>query len=58
VREGATVDLDATMDATSALVDAGVTDFRTRWGRSGDPAADEDHLTALAQTFHTTFDAP
>ncbi len=55
VRDGATVDLDATMEATSTLVDAGVTDFRTRWGRSGDPSTDEDHLTALAQTFHTAF---
>jgi probable F420-dependent oxidoreductase len=52
VRDGDAVDVDRTIEATVPLVDAGVTDFRTRWGRSGDPAADEDHLTALAAAIH------
>jgi probable F420-dependent oxidoreductase len=52
VRNGDAIDVARTVDATRPLVDAGVTDFRTRWGRSGDPADDEEHLTALAAAIH------
>ncbi|MGZ8764930.1 MAG: LLM class flavin-dependent oxidoreductase, partial [Acidimicrobiia bacterium] len=54
-REGDAVDLDRTLEATRPLVEAGATDFRVRWGRSGDPAADEDHLTALVRAFRSAF---
>jgi hypothetical protein len=55
VRSGEVVDLDATMQATGPLVDAGVTDFRVRWGRSGDPAADQDQLSSIVQAFRSEF---
>jgi hypothetical protein len=55
VREGDAVDLDRTLQATRPLVEAGATDFRVRWGSSGDPAADEGHLTALVRAFRNAF---
>ena len=54
-RDGDHVDLVRTVDATGPLVEAGVTDFRVRWGRSGDPAADEGNLTALVRMFRDSF---
>jgi len=55
VRDGGQIDLDRTVEATAGLVDAGVTDFRARWGRTGDPADDEAHLTALVHALRGPF---
>jgi probable F420-dependent oxidoreductase len=51
-REDRSVDLDATMDRTIPLVDAGVTDFRAYLPVPSEYDAAVDYLRGLAEAFH------
>jgi len=53
-REDRSVDLDATMERTIPLVEAGVTDFRAYLPLPSEYDAAVDYLRRLAETFHDT----
>ena len=53
-REDRSVDLDATMERTIPLVEAGVTDFRAYLPVPSEYDAAVDYLRRLAETFHDT----
>lgn len=49
------LDVAATVDAMGPLVDAGITDFRTRWSHPEEPERDRDGLAELARAVHEAF---
>jgi alkanesulfonate monooxygenase SsuD/methylene tetrahydromethanopterin reductase-like flavin-dependent oxidoreductase (luciferase family) len=53
-----TLAVDRTMDGVPALVDAGVTDFRTSFRLPADPSAAADQLRGIVAAFRAVTDRP
>jgi hypothetical protein len=53
-----TLAVDRTMDGVPALVEAGITDFRTSFRLPADPTAAADHLGDIVTAFRAVTDRP